>query len=221
MGSHFKRKSKQEWKNALPSLKNRLHADIVSVLKVSYDALCDDNKNLFIHIACYFNHEELEKVVAYLANCFENVRHRLDVLAEKSLLSMENSKIGMHSLLVKLGKDIVRKQFDEPGQRQFFVDSGENCEVLLADEATGSRGVIGIDCRFNGRKLNISGRAFERMSNLQFLRLKGFYYDAWYISHGLSYLSPKLRILDWNYFPATRLPSNFNLKFLAELDMSK
>ncbi|EFH62044.1 predicted protein, partial [Arabidopsis lyrata subsp. lyrata] len=80
MGSHFKRKSKQEWKNALPSLKNRLHADIVSVLK--------------------------------------------------------NSKIGMHSLLVKLGKDIVRKQFDEPGQRQFFVDSGENCEVLLADEAT-------------------------------------------------------------------------------------
>ncbi|CAH8261957.1 unnamed protein product [Arabidopsis lyrata] len=49
---------------------------------------------------------------------------------------MENSKIGMHSLLVKLGKDIVRKQFDEPGQRQFFVDSGENCEVLLADEAT-------------------------------------------------------------------------------------
>lgn len=51
------------------------------------------------------------------------------------------------------------------------------------------------------------------MTNLQFVRIEAR------LSHGLSYLSPKIRLLDWNYYPMTCLPSPVNVEFLVKLNM--
>ncbi|EFH39374.1 predicted protein [Arabidopsis lyrata subsp. lyrata] len=130
--------------------------------------------------------------------------------------------INMHDLLVKLGIDIVRKQsLREPGQRLFLVDAREICEVLNLD-ANGSRSVIGINYNFGEdrikEKLHISERAFQGMSNLQFLRFEGNN-NTLHLPHGLEYISRKLRLLHWTYFPMTCLPPIFNTDFLVELDM--
>ncbi|KAH0873252.1 hypothetical protein HID58_070614, partial [Brassica napus] len=78
----------------------------------------------------------------------------------------------------------------------------------------GRRSVIGIYIEMgNGDKLNINERAFEGMTNLQFVRIEAR------LSHGLSYLSPKIRLLDWNYYPMTCLPSPVNVEFLVKLNM--
>ncbi|CDY21141.1 BnaA01g33720D [Brassica napus] len=114
----------------------------------------------------------------------------------------------MHDLLVQLGRDIVRKQSSEPGQRRFLVDERETCEVL-ADDAAGSGNVIGI--MFSGGDVNVSERAFEGMSNLQFLRLE--------VERAASYLSRKLRLLEWKYFPMTCLDCIPNPELLVELIM--
>lgn len=131
MGSYFRGKTKHEWSMELPRLRTRLNEKIESILRFSYDALCDEDKDLFLHIACIFNNEEVEKVVEHLAKSFKHVRQRLDFLAEKSLIYIDQGRIYMHSLLVQLGKEVVRKQsVREPGQRQFLVEEEDLHEML-------------------------------------------------------------------------------------------
>lgn len=107
MGSYFWGMSQHEWTKALPKLKthsyqkNKLktHLDgqIESILKFSYDALCDDEKYLFLHIACFFNGGRLEKIEEHLSKRFIDVRQGLHDLAEKSLVSINlDFMIWMH-----------------------------------------------------------------------------------------------------------------------------
>ncbi|KAF8118181.1 hypothetical protein N665_0006s0174 [Sinapis alba] len=220
MGSYFRGMSKQEWTNSLPRLKTSLDSDIRSILKFSYDALDDEDKDLFLHIACFFSSGYIHKLEEYLANNFLEVRQRLNVLAEKSLISIDAGYIEMHSLLEKLGKEIVCKQsVHEPGQRQFLYDEREIREVLTGD-ATGSKSVIGIKFIYNriGEELDISEKTFKGMSNLQFFKVYGDRYTL-QLTGGLNYLSHKLRLLDWKYFPMTCFPCDVNLEFLVELVM--
>jgi hypothetical protein len=232
MGSHFRGMSRHEWVNALPRLKIRLDASIQSILKFSYDALCEEDKDLFLHIACLFNNQEMVEVEDYLALSFLDVRQGFHLLAEKSLinlkfLSTNCTRIEMHNLLVQLGKDIVRhkpghQSICEPGKRQFLIDARDICEVLT--DNTGNRNVVGIflEVRNLSCQLNISERAFDGMSNLKFLRFHDPYddeSDKLYLPQGLNNLPQKLRLIEWSRFPMTCLPSNFCTKYLVEIRM--
>ncbi|XP_022566896.2 disease resistance protein TAO1-like [Brassica napus] len=220
MGSYFRGMSKQEWINVLPRLRTSLYADIRSILKFSYDALDDEDKYLFLHIACFFSYEEIHKVEEYLAKKFVEVRQRLNVLAERSLISIDWGVIKMHSLLEKLGREIVYKQsIHDPGQREFLYDCREICELLTGD-ATGSKSVIGIKLDYYKieEELYVSEKAFDGMSNLQFLQVNG-YGAPLQLTRGLNYLSHKLRLLHWSHFPMSCFPCNVNLEFLVELIM--
>ncbi|KAL9281601.1 putative P-loop containing nucleoside triphosphate hydrolase, leucine-rich repeat domain superfamily [Arabidopsis thaliana] len=232
MGSHFRGMSRHEWVNALPRLNIRLDASIQSILMFSYDALCEEDKDLFLHIACLFNNEEMVKVEDYLALSFLDVRQGLHLLAEKSLIDIEifsfdYTRIKMHMLLVQLGRETIRhkprhQSIREPGKRQFLVDARDICEVLT--DNTGSRNVIGIllEVENLSGQLNISERAFDGMPNLKFLRFHGPYNDEsdkLYLPQGLNNLPQKLRLIEWDRFPMTCLPSNFCTKYLVELHM--
>ncbi|KAG7623915.1 P-loop containing nucleoside triphosphate hydrolase [Arabidopsis thaliana x Arabidopsis arenosa] len=230
MGSYFRGMCKQEWKNELPWLRNSLNGQLESVLKFSYDALCEKDKYLFLHIACFFNNRSVEVVEELLAHTFSNVRQGLHVLAQKSLISINSEYIEMHNLLEQLGIEIVRKKYAsepgkqsirEPGRRQFLTDARDICEVL-SDDTAGSGSVIGIDLVLSKTEdeLYTSERAFERMSNLQFLRVYGDR-DRFYFPQSLNSISRKIRLLEWKDFPMTSLPSNFNPKFLVKLYMQR
>ncbi|KAG7550280.1 Toll/interleukin-1 receptor homology (TIR) domain superfamily [Arabidopsis thaliana x Arabidopsis arenosa] len=136
MGSYFRGMSKEEWTKSLPRLQTSLNADIQSILKFSYDALDDEDKDLFLYISCFFNGEIIMNVEYNLAKDFVEVGQRLDVLAEKSLISFNGERlkcgrISMPSLLQKLGSGIVHQHsFHEPGQRQVFADIRKIIEVL-------------------------------------------------------------------------------------------
>ncbi|CAN6818704.1 unnamed protein product [Brassica oleracea] len=228
MGSHFKGLSKKEWEHELTRLRTRLNGETENILKFSYDALCDEDQALFLHIACFFNGERIDKVEEFLAEKFVAVEGRLHVLAEKSLISVgSEGYIRMHDLLARLGREIVRKQSpNEPGQRQFLVDDGDIRQVLR-DDTLDSRSVIGINFLLE-KELKISDQAFERMSNLQFLRLDSYCFDhillvrpnSQYILESVNCLPREVRLLHWSGFPMTCLPSNFNPELLIEIKMS-
>lgn len=90
----------------------------------------------------------------------------------------------------------------------------------------GTRTLVGIDLELSGvieGVINISERAFERMCNLQFLRFHHPYgdrcHDILYLPQGLSNISRKLRLLHWERYPLTCLPSKFNPEFLVKINM--
>ncbi|CAA7031058.1 unnamed protein product [Microthlaspi erraticum] len=216
MGSYFKGMPKQEWTKALPRLRASLDGEIESILQFSFDALFDEEKALFLYIACFFNGEAIEKVEAFLAEKFSDVEGSLRILAEKSLISIQWERfIDMHTLLSRLGTEIVRKQsINEPGLRQFLVDFRDIRQVLCNDSVS-SRSVIGIRLKYS--ELEISDGAFERMSSVQFLRLCCPFIPL--ISERLNCLPREVRLLHWENFPMTCLPCCFNTEFLVEINM--
>ncbi|KAF2579975.1 hypothetical protein F2Q68_00006069 [Brassica cretica] len=215
MGSHFRGMSEHDWREALPSLRTHLDRDrdIVNILKFSYDALRDEDKRLFLHIACFFNLEPVDIVEGCLAKCFLDVTQGVRVLVEKSLISIEYNRIEMAELLVHFGRNIVREQSDsQPGKHQ-FLNKPIDIHEVLSDDKSDSGSVIGID--LNEDTECTTERAFERLSNLQFLRIFGKGVNP----QSMNYISQKLRVLIWLGSEMTCFPSNFNPKFLAKLHL--
>lgn len=71
-------------------------------------------------------------------------------------------------------------------------------------------------------EVNISEKAFDRMPNLQFLRLYKNFQDESLklcLPHGLDCLPHKLRLLHWDSYPVKCMPSKFRPEFLVELSM--
>ncbi|KAH0930402.1 hypothetical protein HID58_016129, partial [Brassica napus] len=82
-----------------------VNGEIECVLKFSYDALCDEDKDLFIYIACFFNDEWFERVEEFLAEKFSNVRYGLRVLADKSLISIDRGLKDTRIISMDQGND--------------------------------------------------------------------------------------------------------------------
>ncbi|KAF8085331.1 hypothetical protein N665_0671s0010 [Sinapis alba] len=203
MGSYFRGMSEQDWIQTLPRLRTHLNRDgeIASILEFSYDALNDEDKSLFLHIACFFHYEKVDIVEGCLAKCFLDVRHGLHILAQKSLISMDSGRTKMSKLLIQLGRKIMLEQSDsEHGNRQFLNDAIDVGEVLIDDKA-GSSSVIGID--LDEKITYASERAFIRLSNLQFLRTK----------------RDGVNLQSWPMFQRTCFPSSFNPTFQVKLEM--
>ncbi|CAN6824976.1 unnamed protein product [Brassica oleracea] len=210
MGSNFQGMSEQDWTEALPRLRFHLDRDgeIASILKFSYDSLNDEDKILFLYIACFFSGERFNMVERCLEKCFKDVRQGLRVLYEKSLISADSIWIKMPKLLVRLGRQIVRKEsVSEPGKRQFLNDANDIGEVLSDDKAA--------SFEIDGTAWT-SERTFERLSNLQFIRILGRGVNPL----SMNYVSQKLKVLIWPMFPMSCFPPRFNPEFLVVLHMT-
>ncbi|KAH0915749.1 hypothetical protein HID58_030195 [Brassica napus] len=139
--------------------------------------------------------------------CSDDYSVKLDFQKHKSGLIM------MSTLLFQLGRQIVQKEsISEPGKRQFLNDAIDIGEVLSDDKA-GNSSVIGIDLEWNKDITWTSERAFERLSNLQFIRILGKGVNPL----SMNYISRKLKVLIWPMFPMPCFPSRFNPEFLVNL----
>ncbi|XP_013627300.1 PREDICTED: disease resistance protein TAO1-like [Brassica oleracea var. oleracea] len=157
-GSYLRGMSKGEWIHAFPRLRTSLHTNIEKVIRRDYETLCNKNKDLFLHIACFFKGENTSNLGDYFSNL--DIRRGLQVLVEKSLIFKDNNgaRLVMHNLLEQLGIEISRKEYiDENGRR-----AREICDVLNDDRGSGS--VRGTDHVLTAIKddISIGERAYER-----------------------------------------------------------
>jgi hypothetical protein len=105
-----------EWKSALARLRDSPDKDVMDVLRLSFDGLEESEKEIFLHIACFFN-PSMEKYVKNVLNCCGfHADIGLRVLVDKSLISIDESfsslkeeSISMHGLLEELGRKIVQE----------------------------------------------------------------------------------------------------------------
>ncbi|XP_016651016.1 PREDICTED: disease resistance protein TAO1-like [Prunus mume] len=186
LGSYLCGGSIDKWQRALDGFQG---TQIQEVLKISYNALDDRVKKVFLDIACFFK--------------------------EKALISVEGSYIQMHDLLEKMGKDIIEQESPtEPGGRSrlWFHEDVEH--VLMND--TGTNKITGIMLNFPKQddEIFLDVDCFSKMKNLKIL----MNYNVC-LSGDIGYLPNTLRVLHWYRCPLQSFPPNFRPKGLRLLNL--
>ena len=110
LGSFLYGRDVSEWRSALARLRENPMAEIMDVLRISYDGLKDIEKETFLDIACFFDGEgeAYVKKVLDFRGFYPEINLR--VLFDKSLITYDMGCIFMHSLLKELGRSIVKEE---------------------------------------------------------------------------------------------------------------
>ncbi|XP_050260154.1 TMV resistance protein N-like [Quercus robur] len=145
-------RSINEWKSTLKRLKEFPENEILRVLRISFDGLHETEKEIFLNIACFFNHMEKRKVVEILnyLGLFPNIG--LGVLFDKSLVKFrDDHTLWMHDLLQEMGKNIVYEECPkEPRKRGKLWLFKDINDVLTKN--TGKKAIQGIVLRLQKQK---------------------------------------------------------------------
>ena len=107
LGSSLYDRSIGEWESKLGRLTKFCDGEILSVLRISYDELEQPDKEIFLHIACFFNHMNQDDVIKFLGYLGPCPRFGLAVLRDKSLIKLHENQLWMHDLLQDMGQHIV------------------------------------------------------------------------------------------------------------------
>jgi GTPase SAR1 family protein len=116
VGSFLCTRNANQWRDALYRLRNNPDNKVMDVLQISFEGLHSEEKEIFLHIACFFKGEKEDYVKRILDACGLHPHIGIPSLIERSLITIINQEILMHEMLQELGKKIVRQQFPfQPG----------------------------------------------------------------------------------------------------------
>ncbi|XP_024045271.1 TMV resistance protein N-like [Citrus clementina] len=131
LGCFLYEREKEVWESAIKKLQRILHPSILEVLKISYDSLDDKEKNIFLDVACFFQGEDVNLVMKFHNASGFYPEIGISVLVDKSLIAIGSyNKIRMHDLLQELGREIVRQESINPGNRSRLWHHEDIYEVL-------------------------------------------------------------------------------------------
>ncbi|XP_052292555.1 disease resistance protein RUN1-like isoform X4 [Citrus sinensis] len=134
LGCFLYGKGKEVWENAINELKRILNMEIQKVLKISFDGLDDEQKNIFLDIACFFKGEDKEFVIKFLDACGFAAQIGISDLVDKSLIIIHGNSITVHDLLQEMGREIVRQEsVNNPGERSRLWHHEDIIEVLTSN----------------------------------------------------------------------------------------
>ncbi|XP_014504979.1 TMV resistance protein N-like [Vigna radiata var. radiata] len=222
LGSLLYGRTREAWESELQKLKKCQHLKIFSILKLSYDGLDDEEKNIFLDITCFYRGHHESEVVERLDDCDFSSTIGMDVLKDRCLISISNGRIEMHDLIQEMGKEIVRQecpQYHEKRSRLFKVN--EIHEVLKKNKGLDAIQCILLHLR-EIKEVIIHGQAFEKMDNLRMLIVNDYedlHKSKVVLASSLVSLPDTLKILFWKDFPQRSLPPNFCPENLVRLEM--
>jgi L1 cell adhesion molecule like protein len=111
IGSHFFGKSLDVWKSSLEKYDRVIRKDIHEILKVCYDDLEENEKGIFLDIACFFNSYEIGYVKEILYLHGFHAENGIQKLTDKCLMKIDtNGCVRMHDLIQDMGRETVRQE---------------------------------------------------------------------------------------------------------------
>ncbi|ESW24551.1 hypothetical protein PHAVU_004G140100 [Phaseolus vulgaris] len=210
IGSNLVGKSVEEWESAIEHYKRIPNGEILEILKVSFDALGEEEKSVFLDIACCFKGSNLTEVEHILGVLYDNnMKHHIGVLVEKSLIKVKvwRSVVEMHDLIEDMGRQIdQQKSPKEPGKHRRLWLPKDIIHVLKHNTGTSRIKIICLDLSIREKEetLEWNANAFKRMKNLKILIIRNGKF-----SKGPNYFPESLSVLEWHGYPSNCLPSNF------------
>ncbi|XP_050373452.1 disease resistance protein RUN1-like [Argentina anserina] len=145
--SLYDKRRVEEWEDALQKLKQIRPRILQDVLMISYDALDEQEKCIFLDIACLFvkMKTKREDAVDILKGCGSNGEIVLSVLTARSLIKIaEDTTLWMHDQVRDMGRQIVtHENISHPGMRSRLWDRDEIMNVFEHDKGTPSiQGIV-------------------------------------------------------------------------------
>ncbi|KAL8239886.1 hypothetical protein R6Q59_016453 [Mikania micrantha] len=120
------------WLDTLERLKKIPLDATLKKLEISYDGLEEDQKEIFLDVACILKEEKKENAIRILESCGFHAQIGLEVLEKKSLINISNNEyLGMHDHIEEMGRNIVRRLHpDEPNKHSRLWVKDEIEEIL-------------------------------------------------------------------------------------------
>ncbi|XP_050148627.1 disease resistance protein RPV1-like isoform X7 [Malus sylvestris] len=222
----FNRKSKEDWEDEFNKLKRFPSVDIQKVLRISYDGLGENEKEIFLDIACFHKGGYVDVVKRMLDVRGFFAKTGITILIDLSLISKDSKwgreTIEMHDLLQEMGRTIVQEQCSEdPGKRKRLFTDEDVYRVLKSNTETPIVQAILVDWhKIEERSLKRAD--FKVMSNLKMLIVDNFqifdHNRDCKLNMSLD-LPDSLRYIYWPEYPLESLSANFSPENLVELHM--
>ncbi|CAN0890528.1 Disease resistance protein RUN1 [Linum grandiflorum] len=114
LGGALFRKDRSYWESMLFELRKIRNPEIHDVLRRSYDALGDEEKRLFLDVACFLFGASKGKLIKYVAASYGSAYSRVEDLIDKSLLVCipvnGYDSVQVHDLLKEMAWNIVNEE---------------------------------------------------------------------------------------------------------------
>ncbi|KAL4601373.1 hypothetical protein ACB092_11G268200 [Castanea dentata] len=221
LGGYLHGKPTEYWEDALDWYEKNLDEGIGNILKRSYEGLTEDEKTIFLDIACFFMgyNTSYNMIKDVLKACGLNPVYGIRNLIDKCLLTIHEDYycLSMHDLLQQMGMDIVRREAPQkPGERsRLWCYDEEALDELTEDMVSDKiRSIILWPHKSEPVEVQIKAQ-FSKMKNLRLLLIR----NVRCCNGPLECLPNGLRLLDWRDCPFSSLPPSFFPKKLAVLNL--
>ncbi|XP_056165275.1 disease resistance protein TAO1-like [Syzygium oleosum] len=123
------------WEDMLRKLKKEPHRDVEKILKISYDALENAHKEIFLDIACFLIGKESKFAIYMWEDCGFYASLGIEELKLRCLIKIDNyGELRMHDQLRDLGRNIIQEE-GPPERRSRLWLYEEAFEVLMGEKA--------------------------------------------------------------------------------------
>ncbi|XP_060173155.1 disease resistance protein Roq1-like isoform X2 [Lycium barbarum] len=220
LGSSFYKRDKRQWRDKINRLKRIPNNDILGKLRLSFDGLDKDEKEIFLDIAFLditgltrYNFKFYVELVTE-SRGFQLIG--IDCLIEKSLLSIDiHNGIVMHNMIREMGANVIRKEY--VNSRVWLPEEVRDLfKGKLIPEKVES---LHIPKGYNFEDDPITySNIFRRMQSLQVLIIG----DGTFSSNcAITYLPSSLLFIEWQGYPSISLPESFEPSELAMLHLER
>ncbi|TKY58771.1 TMV resistance protein N [Spatholobus suberectus] len=177
----FGKRRVEEWEDAVEKLRLIRPQNLQDVLKISYDGLDEEEKSIFLDIACLFVQMGMkrEDVIDVLRGCGFRGEIAITVLVQKCLIKItEDNTLWMHDQIRDMGRQIVvHESLGGPGMRSRLWDRAEIMAVL--EGHMGTRSIQGIvldfeeDRFYKTKARSVFSKKIQWRSNLR--KVSGYF----------------------------------------------
>ncbi|KAJ0540699.1 TMV resistance protein N [Helianthus annuus] len=236
LGSFLYGRIEGEWKDTIKRLKTIPLKETQEKLELSYNALENDQKEIFLDIACILKGKRKKKAIRILESRGFCAQIALRVLEQKSLISISKDKerycyvnvhfndvdvverLLLHDHIEEMGMNIVRRLHPHEPKRHSRLWIKEEIEDILVNEL-GTEETQGIKLKYTGLHPTIIEKGLRKMKELRYLYVDTIY-DSRIVGEVSQHLPDSLQSLCWKSYPFQSLPESFQGYKLVNLQMA-